>query len=92
MLIVFDAYKVKNGMGSIEKVHDIDVVYTREAQTADAYIEKVSYEISKAYRVRVVTSDRMEQLIILGNGALRVSSRAFIEEISSVENEIRDFL
>ena len=92
MLIVFDAYKVKNGTGSTEKIHGIDVVYTREAQTADAYIEKVSYEISKTYRVRVVTSDRMEQLIILGNGALRVSSRSFIEEISSVENEIRNFL
>lgn len=92
MLIVFDAYRVKNGTGSTEKIHGIDVVYTREAQTADAYIEKVSYEISKTYRVRVVTSDRMEQLIILGNGALRVSSRSFIEEISSVENEIRNFL
>ena len=92
MLVVFDAYKVKGGKGSVEKIHGIDVVYTKEAQTADAYIEKVTYEISRRYMVRVVTSDSMEQLIILGNGALRVSSRAFIEEIRAVEKEIHSFL
>ena len=53
------------------------------------YIEKVSHQLAKKHRVRVVTSDGMEQLIILGNGALRVSSRAFLEEVKEAENEIR---
>ena len=68
------------------------VVYTKEAETADMYIEKTTHEIAKQYRTRVVSSDGAEQLIILGNGALRVSARAFREEVRAVEAEIRTYL
>ena len=73
----------------MERVNGISVVYTKEAETADMYIEKVSAKLSEKHRVRVVTSDGLEQLIILGNGALRVSSRAFLEEVRQAEEEIR---
>ena len=69
IILVFDAYKVKGNPGSIEKRNGIYVAYTKEAETADAYIEKASYQMRKQYRVRVATSDGMEQLIILGHGA-----------------------
>ena len=71
---------------------DISIVYTKEAETADMYIEKVTHRISKHHRVYVVTSDRMEQTIILGNGALRISSRAFLEEVRQTEDEIRKII
>ena len=89
LIVVFDAYKVKGNRREIEKINDITVVYTKEAETADMYIEKASYKLAKNHRVRVVTSDGLEQLIILGNGALRVSSRAFWNEVKEAENEIR---
>ena len=92
LIVVFDAYKVKGGKGAVEKVNGISVVYTKEAETADMYIEKVSHKLAKNNRVRVVTSDALEQLIILGNGALRVSSRAFLEEVRQAEEEIRSLL
>ncbi len=92
MIVVFDAYKVKGNHREVEKVHDLSVVYTKEAETADMYIEKVSQKLAKNYRVRVVTSDALEQMIILGNGALRVSSRAFLEEVREAENEIRELI
>lgn len=92
LIVVFDAYKVKGGKGAVEKVNGISVVYTKEAETADMYIEKVSHKLAKNNRVRVVTSDALEQLIILGNGALRVSSRAFLEEVRQAEEEIRSYL
>ena len=85
MNIEFDAYKVKGGIGSVEKVNNINVVYTKEAETADAYIEKVTHELAKKHRVRVATSDNLEQLIILGAGALRVSALTFEKEVKSVE-------
>ncbi len=92
VILVFDAYKVPGGLGEVSRYHNIYVVYTKEAETADAYIEKATYEIAKKYRVRVATSDAAEQLIILGHGALRVSARAFQEEIGFTNRQIREIL
>lgn len=92
MILVFDAYKVKGSRHEIETVNNINVVYTKEAETADMYIEKVTHKLAKNHKVRVVTSDGLEQLIILGSGALRVSSRAFFEEVKQVENEINEII
>ena len=92
VIAVFDAYKVKGGQGSVEKYHGIYVVYTKEAETADAYIERATYEIGKHHRVRVATSDGPEQLIILGHGALRVSASAFRQEVEEAEGQIADIL
>ena len=91
-ILVFDAYKVKGGAREVEQYHNLYVVYTKEAETADMYIEKATHEIARQYRTRVVTSDGAEQLIILGNGALRVSARALHEEVKAVDAEIREFL
>ena len=68
VIVVFDAYKVKGQQREVERVNNISVVYTKEAETADMYIEKTSHQLAKRHRVRVVTSDGLEQLIILGNG------------------------
>ena len=92
LILVFDAYKVKGNHGSIEKIHNINVVYTKEAETADMYIEKVTHELGKKHRVRVATSDNLEQIIILGAGALRVSADSFKKEVEAVEKEIAEFL
>ena len=92
LILVFDAYKVKGGVGSVEHINGIDVVYTKEAETADAYIEKVTHELTKKHRVRVATSDGLEQLIILGSGAQRVSASEFLEEVTETENKIREFI
>lgn len=92
LILVFDAYKVKGGVGSIEKVNNINVVYTKEAETADSYIERVTHELAKRHRVRVATSDGLEQIIILGNGAERLSAASFLKEVQTAENSIRDFL
>ena len=92
IILVFDAYKVKNNPGSVVKVHNINVVYTKEAETADMYIEKVTHELGKKHKVRVVTSDNLEQLIILGSGALRIPAAAFLSEVKEVEKTIRAFL
>ena len=89
LILVFDAYRVPGSPGSIEEYHNIHVVYTKEAETADMFIERVTHEIGKNRRVRVATSDGMEQVIILGHGALRVSARMFHEEVQDVEKEIR---
>jgi small GTP-binding protein len=89
LILVFDAYKVKGNPGSISRYHNIDVVYTKEAETADQYIEKVSHKIGKKYNVRVATSDGLEQLIILGAGAVRISAREFLEEVRAAEEEMR---
>jgi len=92
LILVFDAYKVKGNVREIEKVDNISVVYTKEAETADMYIEKVTHELAKNHRVRVATSDNLEQIIILGNGALRVSANAFKKEVEEADKEIRSFL
>ena len=85
LILVFDAYRVPGSPGSIEQYHNIHVVYTKEAETADMFIERVTHEIGRNRRVRVATSDGMEQIIILGHGALRVSARMFHEEVQNVE-------
>ncbi|MBR5411199.1 MAG: TetM/TetW/TetO/TetS family tetracycline resistance ribosomal protection protein [Clostridia bacterium] len=90
VILVFDAYRVKGSTREIDRVGDVSVVYTKEAETADTYIEKTSHELAKNYKVRVVTGDSMEQIIILGNGALRVSPEAFYDEVLAVEREIRE--
>ena len=92
VIAVFDAYKVKGGLGSVEKYHNIHVVYTREAETADAYIERATYEIGQKHRVKVATSDGPEQLIILGHGALRMSASGFREEMEQVQGQIAETL
>ncbi len=92
IIVVFDAYKVKNNLGEVEKAGNISVVYTKEAETADRYIEKVSKELSKNYFVRVATSDSLEQLIIFGSGAYRITAEAFYKDVLAVEKTISDFL
>ena len=92
VILVFDAYKVKGNPGSAEKYKNIYVVYTREAQTADAYIEKTTLLAKNRARVRVVTSDRPEQLIALGNEALRTSAREFRREVIAVQGSIAEYL
>ena len=88
VIVVFDAYKVKGNPGSVQTVHGVKVVYTKEAETADTYIERVTYELRRERRVRVATSDGPEQVIILGHGALRVSARAFHAEVEAAEGQI----
>ena len=95
VILVFDAYKVKGNPGSVEHYRNIHVVYTKEAETADAYIERATYEIARANpdrRVRVATSDNLEQLIILGHGAVRVSAREFLEEVEAAEGRISQII
>ena len=89
LILVFDAYKVKGNPGSTVHYHNIDVVYTKEAETADQYIEKVTHEIGRKYRVRVATSDGLEQLIIMGAGAVRVSAMELQEEVMAAGDELR---
>ncbi len=89
LILVFDAYKVKGNPGSTVRYHNIDVVYTKEAETADQYIEKVTHEIGHRHHVRVATSDGLEQLIIMGAGAVRVSARELQEEVMEAGEELR---
>ena len=92
VILVFDAYRIKGNTGSFEKVNNISVVYTKEAETADSYIERTTHELSKNYRVQVATSDRMEQLIIIGNGAMRISADAFRKEVDRTETVMRELM
>lgn len=92
VIIVFDAYRVAGQHREIEQHHNISVVYTKESETADTYIEKVTHELSKSHRVRVATSDGTEQIIILGNGAFRVSAAEFEDEVKRVESAIREII
>lgn len=92
IILVFDAYKVKKNPGSVEHHRNISVVYTKEAETADTYIERVSHELSKKHRVRVATSDGAEQMIILGGGALRVPAAAFHKELKDAESAISEII
>jgi small GTP-binding protein len=88
--IVFDAYKRGGGEGSVERCGDVSVIYTKENQTADSYIEKTAHDLADGHSVRVVTSDFNEQLIILGVGALRVSAREFYAELKLTDKEIKE--
>lgn len=92
IILVFDAYKVHKNPGTVENFRNITVVYTKEAETADTYIEKAAYKLSKDHIVRVATSDGPEQMIILGNGALRVPAASFIKEVTDAEKAIRDYI
>ena len=92
LILVFDAYKVKGNPGSVEKVYNIHVVYTKEAETADMYIEKASYDLSREHRVKVATSDGLEQMIILGHGAERLSANDFKWEVEQATRQIEEFI
>ncbi|MFR5382895.1 MAG: NYN domain-containing protein, partial [Oscillospiraceae bacterium] len=92
LILVFDAYKVPQGLGSVEKYHNIHIVYTRQAETADQYIERLSFELRGRRRVRVATSDNLEQLIILGHGAERISAQHFHDEVYTAQSEIERIL
>lgn len=92
LILVFDAYKVPQGLGSVEKYHNIHIVYTRQAETADQYIERLSFELRGRRRVRVATSDNLEQLIILGHGAERISAQRFHDEVYAAQAEIERIL
>jgi len=92
VIVVFDAYKVKGNPGSVENYGGVSVVYTKEAETADMYIEKVTSDLSKNYRVRVATSDGLEQIIVLSHGCLRISAPMFEAEVRETEKAIGTFL
>lgn len=92
LIVVFDAYRVQDGRGSVERAHNINVVYTREAETADMYIERVTHSLASHRRVRVATSDGLEQLIVLGQGAQRISASAFRAEVDAAAEAIRAFI
>ena len=89
LILVFDAYRVKGNHREIEKEHGITVVYTKEAETADMFIEKTAHQLGREKRVRVATSDNVEQIIIMGSGAIRVSASEFLAEVKEVEEAIR---
>ena len=90
LILVFDAYKVKGNQGEVQKYHNIYIVYTKEAETADQYIEKTTHEIGRKYKVTVATSDALEQVIVMGQGAYRISARDFYEEVERTEKQIRE--
>ena len=90
LILVFDAYKVKGNQGEVQKYHNIYVVYTKEAEIADQYIEKTTHEIGRKYKVTVATSDALEQVIVMGQGAYRISARDFYEEVERTEKQIRE--
>ncbi len=89
LILVFDAYRVEGGVGEVFRYHNIHVVFTKEAETADQYIEKTVHEIGRRHEVTVATSDALEQVIILGEGARRMSAAELYEEIHRTEQEIR---
>lgn len=94
-IVVFDAYRVERNVEDVMQYHNIHVVYTKQAETADTYIERATYEISKRHRVRVATSDNAEQMIVMGHGAFRMSAREFKEEVELakkvLEGNMRDW-
>ena len=89
VILVFDAYRVPGGRGEVYHFHNIDLVFTKEAETADLYIEKAAHELTKQYKVTVATSDAVEQIIIFGTGAFRMSAQMLLEEIILTERRIR---
>ena len=90
IILVFDGYLVKGSLGSVETYNNIYVVYTKEAETADHYIERVVTSLPKHYKVRVATGDGLEQLIIYGQGAVRMTARGLQREVQTVETELRE--
>lgn len=89
LILVFDAYKVEGGQGSVSKYRNIHVVYTKEAETADQYIEKTVHEIGRKYDVTVATSDGLEQVIIMGQGAKRLSASELKADIEEKQQQMR---
>ncbi len=89
LILVFDAYKVEGSPGEIARYHNIHIVYTKEAETADQYIEKTVRKIARRHSVTVATSDALEQVIILGQGARRMSADGLREEVELALREIR---
>ncbi|MCI9587788.1 MAG: GTP-binding protein [Oscillospiraceae bacterium] len=92
LTLVFDAYRVRDNLGTQTKEGGIHVVYTKEGETADMYIERVSYELSRTHRIKVATSDGLEQILTLGHGAQRLSAADLRREIDAVNSQIRAFL
>ena len=93
LIIVFDAYRVKGGERRTEKHGNVTIVYTKEAETADTYIERTTYELAKKkYDVRVATSDRLEQMIIMGNDARKVPADEFKKEVEAVNEAISEMI
>ena len=90
LILVFDAYKVEGFPGEIQQYHNIHVVYTKEAETADQYIEKVAHEIGRKYEVTVATSDGTEQVIIRGQGCHLLSAKELHTEIVLAQKELRE--
>ena len=90
VILVFDAYKVEGGRGEVLKYHNIYIVYTKEAETADQYIEKTVRRIAHSADVTVATSDGLEQVIILGQGARRMSAAGLREEVELALREMRE--
>ena len=89
LILVFDAYKVEGHVEEVLTYHNIYVVYTREAETADQYIEKTVHKIGRQYQVTVATSDGLEQVIIMGQGAHRISAQGLKKEIEDTERNAR---
>ena len=92
LILVFDAYRVKGKHREVEKYCNINIVFTKESETADTYIERVTHELSKEHRVRVATSDGVEQMIILGNGAMRISAAEFRKRCDDAEAAIQEYI
>lgn len=93
LILVFDAYKVKENLGVIEKYHNIYIVYTKEAQTADMFIERTTHQMSHQYQISVVTSDALEQIIVMAKGASRISSREFVKEVEYITStKMKEYL
>lgn len=90
VILVFDGYKSKGNLGSVIHYNNIDIVYTKEAVTADQFIEMVAQQMARIHTIRVATSDATEQIIILGKGAARVSAREFKIEVEEVEKSIKE--
>ncbi len=90
LILVFDAYRVEGGQGSVQKYHNIHVVFTKEAETADQYIEKTVHKIGHKATVTVATSDALEQVIIYGQGARRMSARELWDEVELTQKQIRE--
>lgn len=90
VIVVFDAYNVKKHAETVSKYHNIYVVYTKEAETADMYIAKTTHKLANKFQVTVATSDALEQLIIMGHGALRMSASNFKEEVDNVNKAISE--
>ena len=90
LILVFDAYKVKGNPGSVVKYHNIYVVYTKEAETADQYIEKTVHKMAGKAKVTVATSDGLVQMIIWGEGALRLSAQGFREAVEDAGRRMRE--